>query len=469
MLRYWLLFGIAVTVPTRAAAQPERFELGQRLRSFERAWDRAGGIEAKKRAVGHLNQAVRSFFSFDFGGAGAALDRARHAVSSVEPVPAAVRWAESLQFRPESRLLDAAAPEVAVEVRPFYKAGGPLPENVRYRLRLGAGEKVEVPAGALPQTVRVPVRALPPGDDRLVFEVLIDGKTAAEQAMLLSRVADRTARLEKLRRFAGGLRDGDGIEQATVRHHLAILQDLAAGKVPETNIPAAGLLAEAEAVAEAIRGERRYYGRDRPGEFRLRVPVGSTYETLRLLVPGRTKGPVPILFALHGAGGSENLFFDGYGDGIAARLCKENGWILAATRARGVLGFGSPPDVAGLLEQLAGRYAIDAGKVYLVGHSMGAGHVLTIAQRTPEKFAGLAVLGGGGSVRRPEAFKNTACFVGCGKEDFARLGARRLGESLKKAGLPHLEVREYEHIEHLTIVREGLPDALAFWTTGRTP
>lgn len=43
-------------------------------------------------------------------------------------------------------------------------------------------------------------------------------------------------------------------------------------------------------------------------------------EPIRILVPRGLdiNKPVPIVFALHGAGGTENLFFDGYGNGVTA-------------------------------------------------------------------------------------------------------------------------------------------------------
>ena len=55
-------------------------------------------------------------------------------------------------------------------------------------------------------------------------------------------------------------------------------------------------------------------------------------DVVRVQVPRDMKKgqSVPLVLALHGAGGSENMFFDGYGDGKVARLCAERGWLLAA-------------------------------------------------------------------------------------------------------------------------------------------
>ena len=80
-------------------------------------------------------------------------------------------------------------------------------------------------------------------------------------------------------------------------------------------------------------------------------------------------------------GGSENMFFDAYGAGLAARLCEERGWILAAPR---VSPFGLPAEA--LLEGLHARLPFDRDRVLLMGHSMGAGVGQRLVAKAPDAF-----------------------------------------------------------------------------------
>src|SRR5205814_1911300 len=142
--------------------------------------------------------------------------------------------------------------------------------------------------------------------------------------------------------------------------------------------------------------------------------------------------PVPVVVAMHGAGGSENMFFDTYGDGATVRMCKERGWMLVGTRAGGILD-GAPP-VGAIVDELAKRYPIDRRRVYVIGHSMGAAHALEAVQKYPGSFAAVAALGGGASVRQAAAVKDLPVFIACGSEDFALSAAKNLARTLEKAG-----------------------------------
>jgi predicted esterase len=174
------------------------------------------------------------------------------------------------------------------------------------------------------------------------------------------------------------------------------------------------------------------------------------------------KDPVPVVVALHGMGGSENAFFDGYGNGIIPRLASERGWIVIGPRVEGVLGAGPPPPVAAILDELAKRYPIDPKRVYLVGHSMGAGHAVQLAQQDAGRYAAVAALGGGGRITKPDALKSVPFFVGCGKLDAALPKAQALHKALEKAGCP-VTFKEYDDVEHLLVVREAAADVFKFF------
>src|SRR5262245_5721849 len=447
----------------RAVAQPERFELGQRLRAFEAAFESADAA-ARRRALAPLHGAAGAFFAFRFGDAGQALDRARFAVLSAdEPTPAAV-WAATLYALPERRLADAAAAELAVELRWLYDPKVDPPAAARVRLTLLADGKptkavAKADIGPPPQTLKLPLAGVAEGDFELRCEVVVGGKVVAASEQTVSRAADLAARLERLQKAAGD--DASTTDRATLAPLHELLAVLADRETLETNYPAARLLAEAEALAKAIEAGRRFYGPDRPGQFWLMLADGKRTAPARVLVPqaARKNRPLPLVVALHGAGGSENLFFDGHGRGKVVKLCEERGWLLAAPRA-GL--FGRDATVADLVDELALSYPVDRKRVFLVGHSLGAAMAVAAAAQAPERFAAVAALGGGGRPGRGAGLKQLPFFVGCGSDDFALPGTKSLAAALQNASAP-VRTKVYDDVEHLAVVQVALPDVFAFF------
>ncbi|HVK07560.1 MAG TPA: alpha/beta fold hydrolase [Gemmataceae bacterium] len=449
-----------------AAAQPDRYELGRRMHLFEVAWDeKAADPAAKKRAAPHVNRAVQSYFTLNLPGVAQALDEARYALQGGD-VPAAVKWADSLAAVPETRVVDVTTGELSVTVKAFYKSDAAAPAGAVARAAFGRlGARVEAKLDTLPVTLKLPA---PPGDQsedtRVTVEILVDGKPVSAKSAGVSRVAKFAERLAAVK--ANPLPGPPTtIEQATFADLVKLLTEFEKKGSPETDYPVSRLMSGAEAlIRDKEKGD--YYTYRRAGVFWLTVPTAKTPTVIRISIPPTKKdGPkeaFPVLVALHGMGGSENLFFDGYGAGIVPRLAAERKWLVVAPRVTGLLGGGPAPDVPAILDQLAKRYPIDEKRVYVVGHSMGAGHALQLAQANPKRFAAVAALGGGGRVSKPDAFAGVPVYVGCGKLDFALGGARALHKSLDAAKVA-VTLKEYDDIEHLTIVREAAPDVIKFF------
>src|SRR6266545_6453267 len=110
-----------VLLPSAARAQAERFEVGQRLRAFEAAWEDQRDESARKRALGPLVEVTPLFFKGRSDEVARVLDRARHALRSEQPAPPEVQWAESLAVQLGTRFLDSSEPKLAVTVQPFYE------------------------------------------------------------------------------------------------------------------------------------------------------------------------------------------------------------------------------------------------------------------------------------------------------------------------------------------------------------
>jgi pimeloyl-ACP methyl ester carboxylesterase len=446
-------------------AQASRFEVGQRLRLFESELARRHDAAARKRALGPLVKVTPTFFSGRLAEVARLLDQARFALRSDRSPADEVLWAESLVVRTATRLLDTKTGELALSVEPFYKveAKRPAAARVRFTLLDGRGKALaSATAGLkeLPLRQTLDVKALPAGDHTLRSEVLLGGKVAAGWEQTVSLAERLAERLAALRKKVKREDKPASLERATLGSLVELLDDLAARKTPETNHAAARLLAEAEELAAALEAGRAYHGPDRPGQFRLKLVTG---ETVRVQVPaGLKKGTaVPLVVALHGAGGSENLFFDGYGQGKAAALAAKRGYLMVATRTP-LLSLGGP-DVMRVVDALAKVYPVDVKKVFLVGHSMGAAQAVAAAVRRPERLAAVAALGGGGSFRAGERVKDVAFFVGCGDQDFLLGGARNLRQALQKGGVKKVVYRQYEDVEHLAVVQLALDDVFTFF------
>lgn len=456
-----------------AIAQPARYELGRRYRAFEEALERRSDPAALRAALPHLQTAMRSFFALRPGEAGRALDSARFALEEKGEEgeggarsDAARLWAHALTFEPDRRLVDPSEGELGFAVRAFYAPEAKKPEGAALRARFdGPGETaapVEIPLEALPGRGELSLRGAPPGDRAVLVEVVRGAEALASWRVMVSIAARASARIEGLEKRLADLPEGARpLESETARGLLGTIRSLRAGEVLETDYPACRLLEEAEAALAAAAEGRAYYGPEREGQFWLRFPSKRGAFAVRIQVPPEAKrgGALPLVVALHGMGGSENLFFDGYGRGLAVRLSLERGWLVAAPRIPLLGGL----DVGSLVEEIAGVYPVDRAKVFLVGHSMGAQAALQAAEASPRSYAAAAALGGGWRVGSASAFRDFPLFLGAGSEDFAFAGVERLAGRLADAGARAVEFRRYPDAEHIAVVALALRDVFGFF------
>ncbi|OWK37654.1 hypothetical protein [Fimbriiglobus ruber] len=468
-------FSFVLALPTFSVAQVERYELGRRMKQLEIEWDAHPDPAARKRAVAILPDAMNQFFTLQLGSAGRTLDEARHALDSADPAPGAVRWLDALAVVPEARLIDASKSELRVEVRAFYPVKGGTPKGATATLRIGDEKPVTVPLEKLPATVRLPL-AGKRGNRRLRFETKLDDRIVSWSEQAISAIGDLSKTIETVKAAAADREkyEGTTLETATLKDRLELFRDLAAGETKETDYPIAKtngdypidyLMYQSYNMAISLIADGGFTAQ-RNGQFWVTVPTGKDRRTpCRIFVPKGLdpKKPVPVVFALHGAGGSENLFFEGYGNGRIVAECEKRGWLLVAPRS-GLAFLGGPPPVPAVLDVLAQRYPIDRGRVFLVGHSMGAAQAVELVQQSPKTFAAVAVLGGAGRVRAPEPFATLPTFIGVGSGDtLALAGAKSLKKALETSSARNVTFKEYADVEHMMIVREALPDVFAVW------
>lgn len=456
-------FVLAALAPC-ADAQADRYEIGLRLRAFERRLDATTDATRRSAAFAELDRAVQAFFGMNMNGVAEAVADADAALQA-GPRSDATRWAERLCVRLPQRLCDLDAGKAAAEVQ-FLRFGrddaAPAqPEGAEIVFQLGASKDdvLRAPLASVPLSLELLLDGLEEGDHALSWRVEVRGETVIAREQSLSVASKRDARIAALEAATA---DDTTIEGATMQSLAKTLRGMTKARSEETMLPGARLLREAEelAAASATDSKAPCYTKARAGQSWLRVPTARGDVSMRIATPeaAAKQQTTTLVVALHGAGGSENLFFDGYGDGAIARLCEARGWILCAPRSSGFTGV----DVPALLDALQGRYAIDRSRVLLVGHSMGAMQAVAQASASPASFRAVAALGGGGGPRKSEQLKKVPFFVAAGERDFGRAGASKLAGQLQGFGVD-ATWREYPAVEHLAIVQVALPDVFAFF------
>ncbi len=166
--------------------------------------------------------------------------------------------------------------------------------------------------------------------------------------------------------------------------------------------------------------------------------------------------PVPLVIALHGAGGDENMFFSGYGAGMIKQLADQHGFIVASPATTAISGRTERLDA--LIDEMSADYAIDADAIYLIGHSMGGFATMTLASQRSDKIAAACCLAGGGN---PGTTKLPPTLIIAGELDaivpngFLKLSAQQAMD----AGLP-VKFQLTEHYGHTLMVGAVLPEAV---------
>jgi len=452
----------ALALVATLPAQGSRHELGLRLRAFERHLADEQDPDRRDRAFVELERAVQAFFRLDMARVGAAIDAADLALHGRE-APALERFARSLQLRLSGRLVDAASAQVTIDVRPLYELEDePDTAGLALVFRPHADAKWQRrELGELPAEFELELRDLSVGDHEFAWRIENGDAVLASRSMAFAAASELERRLELVHAAAKTARKmrPPSIESSSLVTLSNLLRTTQRRAAYETELRGGELLAEAERLLAWLDDsrDRQLYDGGRPGSFRLSVPVEGATVATRLFAPKVDEGERPLVVALHGAGGSENLFFDGYGDGLCVELARERGWFVVSPRC-GMRGI----DAVGLVDALAKRYPIDRDRVFVVGHSMGAGQAMANVSREPTRFRAVAPIAGGGRVGKAVGFDALPFFVCAGERDFGLQGAKRLHRAIERAGAD-AQWRVYPSVEHLAIVQVALPDVFAFF------
>lgn len=168
---------------------------------------------------------------------------------------------------------------------------------------------------------------------------------------------------------------------------------------------------------------------------------------------GAAAGPLPLIVALHGYGGTPAPIAEVY-RASASRL----GALLVVPRGQETVGrgfgWGVVEQAEYLVEQAIARTAAErpVGPIVLTGFSQGAGIALTMAARHPERYAGVVAVAGWFEERLAPLPEGVApgfprfCFLN-GERDEAAANNRRAAQRLEQAGAA-VRVRIYPGIGH---------------------
>lgn len=122
------------------------------------------------------------------------------------------------------------------------------------------------------------------------------------------------------------------------------------------------------------------------------VVAGDTVP-FQAVVPDQRTGPLPLVIALHGAGADERAFLEAYGAGRLRELALERGFVLVTAFTNAWMRH--PAEAFDqLVDAAAARHPIDRSRIYVLGHSLGAGAAWATARVRGDRITALACLAG---------------------------------------------------------------------------
>jgi poly(3-hydroxybutyrate) depolymerase len=243
--------------------------------------------------------------------------------------------------------------------------------------------------------------------------------------------------------------------------------------------------AAAQGVAEAVKSGRNPYEK-KTGDFKRHYLLESVSEVMpyHLYVPSNYDGSraFPLIIALHGLGGTEDSFFDGYNRSLVG-LAETHGYIVAAPlgyRVDGGYGWGvgnapvdpvarrsqqaSEDDVMQVTQNVRRLYRIDERRIYLMGHSLGAIGTWKLAPKFPDVWAAIGLFAGSGNAESLTRIRTLPEIVVHGDDDRTVnvQGSRSMVAKMKELGIEHKYI-EVPGGSHGGVVAPNLPAVFDFF------
>lgn len=425
-----IAFVLAASLLQNPTITAGRFEMAERLKTLDVAWLECKETSVRREAVKEISEAVFGFFGGKTSATCQALDTA---VALLEG--RAIRPGDAITIRFASPFSEPNTNAKLLATWAYLPASeSPVRIEVgrqSFDLRPGTNLEIEIDPQKLSPELTRTVEA------GYLVPVKIGGANRGAYVSIVKGAAARIKRVMESSNESAGV----------IGTYLSgILQN--PGRL-ESDMPLIQYLFVAEQLHD---------GRAKVADFDA-IPLakqGNTY--LRAEFPKAVKGlvgqTVNVVIALHGAGGSENMFFESYGRGMAAKEALKRGWVFISPRT----GATAVEDSLAWLTQVR---MLKVGRLFVIGHSMGGGVAFSSAKVTPKPSALALLAPAGGSAVK--SLLNLPIFLAIGKQEMNSI--RQSLQSLAREWAPRkdFEYKEYDPCEHLMVVTDALPDVYAFF------
>ncbi len=445
-----------------------RADLAARLIEMEACWEaHRDSPEARLRATRPLSEGLTAFFSGRFDALARSLTQTCALLRSDAPPTPEMLYAGSIGVRlphaVEKELLDRGDFVLRLQIFEFYRADAPdAPLQLRWKVTR-RGETRPLREGTLenpkPGDAATVLTQAAEGDYEAHFEIRQGEQTLRQWRQTFSVIAQLSARLQALDQAAESHDDADPTERMTVLNARDVLRNAQKGDSPETFYPLLRLLQLAEQLAAGWEAGKSAW-QPAPGDYWMATLHRERKVAFRLFIPKQFKPnqPIPLVLALHGAGGNEHLFFEGYGLGVILKEAEQRGWAVIAPRAEMNLAH-----IGGALEAAQKLLPIDPTRIYLMGHSMGGAHSFAAIAQFPDRFRAVAIFAGAGLPTQVPADLPILMTVGEQELSMLKTNIETAYRRLQGLNLKTLDYKKYDGCDHLMIVREAMPDAFAFF------
>ena len=319
------------------------------------------------------------------------------------------------------------------------------------------------------------------GTYSLDVDVLNDATVIGSATLRITVQKNLETRLAALDRVAAAAPPG---LRADIRYPADYLRRVNRGLMEPGAFDLSRELAAAEAVAvDAVSGKDPFAGRTGHFERHYMLEPAGEIMPYRVYIPRSydASKPAPLVVALHGLGGTEDGWMDGY-EGQLPALAEKHGYIAVSPlgfRSDGFYGFtyGSDPDsrrkqelseqdVMHVVSRVREDYRVDPSRIYLMGHSMGAIGTWFLAAKYPDVWAALGPIAGTGNPQSMERMRHIPQFVVHGDADptVPVAGSRNMVAAMKKLGVDHVYL-EVPGGNHTDIAAPSLPAMFEFFRT----